>query len=618
MDQLPSPADSTRRAQAEIVRLGYGDLPAGLAATVVVSGGLAWIVARNHAADHAWIWLVVMLAVTAWRFGTVVWFRRVKRDHDQVVSGEKRFILGAVLSGAGWGYAGWVFYPIMAGEHELSLLVLVLAGMTAGATRSLGPVPAACWSFQVLTLLPLILRMLLGGSLVQTLMGGLAVLYLAFVVAMVRSYHRSLNNSLRLGFEYAGLVSELSDEISTRKKAEAELRTAMGRAEEASRAKSAFLATMSHEIRTPMNGVLGMLDLLKTAALTPAQREQVETAANSADSLLRILNDILDFSKIENGRLDFEHIAFRPARVAEETVTLMRPTAIAKGLQLSFNADEGAKSRVMGDPMRFRQVLLNLIGNAIKFSEHGEIAVQLRGTPLDPPPRLSLAVEVRDHGIGMNAEAQSRLFQPFMQADSSMSRRYGGSGLGLAISQKLVQRMGGSIAVESRPGEGSRFAFTAVLPMAKDRNTAVPFPASTAATQLLSGRVLVVEDDLVNQRVVGLMLQRLGLDYHIVADGQSALSIVESSEWDLVLMDLQLPGIDGMETTRRARLLLGDRSLPIVALTANARAEDRAACLMAGMDDFLAKPVRTEALRECLSRWLRPAGERPTPGEDTD
>jgi CheY-like chemotaxis protein len=367
-----------------------------------------------------------------------------------------------------------------------------------------------------------------------------------------------------------------------------------------------------------MNGVLGMLDLLKTAALTPGQREQVETAANSADSLLRILNDILDFSKIENGRLDFEHIAFRAARVAEETATLMRPAAIAKGLQLQFSADEGAKTRVMGDPMRFRQVLLNLIGNAIKFSERGNITVTLRGTTLDSPPRLSLAVEVRDQGIGMNAEAQGRLFQPFMQADSSMSRRYGGSGLGLAISQKLVQRMGGTIAVESRVGEGSRFTFTAVLPLAKDRNTAVPFPTSTAPAQLLNGRVLVVEDDLVNQRVVGLMLQRLGLEYHIVADGPSALSIVESSEWDLVLMDLQLPGIDGMETTRRARLLLGDRSLPIVALTANARAEDRAACLMAGMDDFLAKPVRTEALRETLSRWLRPAGERPQPGEETD
>ncbi len=608
MDPAPLPGDSTRRAQAEIVRLSFSDLPAGLMATVVVSSGLSWIVSRHPDTTHVWGWLDVMLAISAWRFGVVAWYRRAKHDLGQVEVGERRFLIGAVLAGLGWGYAAWVFYPILTGDHELSLLVLVLAGMTAGATRSLGPIPAACWSFQALTIVPLIARLMLGGTLVQTLMGVLAVLYLAFVIAMVRSYHRSLSNSLRLGFEYAGLVTELNEEIGTRKKAEVELRDAIARAEEASRAKSAFLATMSHEIRTPMNGVLGMLDLLKTAALTPAQREQVETAANSADSLLRILNDILDFSKIENGRLDFEHIPFRPARVANETIALMQPTAAAKSLPLKITADETANTRVMGDPMRFRQVLLNLVNNAIKFSERGEIAVELRGRLLESPPRLELTTTVADHGIGIGTELLGRLFKPFTQADSSMSRRYGGSGLGLAISQKLVQRMQGSITVDSRLGEGSRFTFTATLPLCKDRNTAVPFPTSTAPLQLLSGRVLVVEDDPVNQRVISLMLQRLGLEYHLVADGQSALSIIQSSEWDLVLMDLQLPGIDGLETTRRARLLLEDRSLPIVALTANARAEDRAACLMAGMDDFLAKPVRTEALRECLSRWLKAAG----------
>ncbi len=608
MDSPPTPAaDSVRRAQAEIVQLGYSDLPAGLAATAVVSTGLAWIVARHHAAGHAWVWLVIVLLLTVGRFGTALWYRRGPHDPGQVEKGERWFVIGALLGGLGWGYAGWVFYPLMTGEHELSLLVLVLAGMTAGATRSLGPIPAACWSFQVLTLLPLIFRLLLGGSLVQSLMGVLAVIYLAFLVTMVRSYHLNLSNSLRLGFESAGLVADLSDEIAIRKKAETELRAAIGRAEEANRAKSAFLATMSHEIRTPMNGVLGMLDLLKTSGLTPAQREQAETAATSADSLLRMLNDILDFSKIEQGRLDFESVPFRAARVSEETVQLMRPMAVAKSLQLNFTADEAAMTRIMGDPMRLRQVLLNLVGNAVKFSARGEITLQLSGRLLESPPRLQLTVEVRDQGIGIAADIQDRLFQPFMQADSSMSRRYGGSGLGLAISQKLVQRMGGLITVESHPGQGSRFAFTTTFPLCKERNTAVPFPMDAALMPHLTGRVLVVEDDPVNQRVVALMLQRLGLQHHIVADGHSALSIIESSEWDLVLMDVQLPGIDGMETTRRARLLLGDRSLPIIALTANARAEDRAACLMAGMDDFLPKPIRTETLRACLVRWLEPA-----------
>jgi signal transduction histidine kinase/CheY-like chemotaxis protein len=608
MDPVPSPADSTRRAQAEIVRLSFGDLPAGLMATIVVSSGLSWIVSRHPGTGHVWFWLAAVLAISAWRFSVILWYRKAKRDLAHVEIGERRFVIGAVLAGLGWGYAAWVFYPILTGDHELPLLVLVLAGMTAGATRSLGPIPVACWSFQTLTIVPLIGRLLLGGTLVQMLMGVLAVLYLAFVIAMVRSYHKSLSNSLRLGYEYAGLVTELNDEIVTRKKAEVELRDAIGRAEEASRAKSTFLATMSHEIRTPMNGVLGMLDLLKTASLTPVQREQVETAAHSADSLLRILNDILDFSKIENGRLDFEHIPFRPARVAGETIALMQPTAAAKSLQLKIITDEAANTRVMGDPMRFRQVLLNLVNNAIKFSDKGDITVQLRARTLDTPPRLELTTEVSDHGIGISSDLQAKLFKPFTQADSSMSRRFGGSGLGLAISQKLVQRMGGNITIDSRLGEGSRFTFTAILPLCKDRNTAVPFPTSGASQPLLSGRLLVVEDDPVNQRVISMMLQRLGLEHHLVPDGQSALSILDSGNWDLVLMDLQLPGMDGMETTRRMRLQLGDRSLPIVALTANARAEDRAACLMAGMDDFLAKPVRTEALRETLSRWLKRAG----------
>jgi len=621
MEPRPSTAgaDIAARVRSELLRLGYHDLPAGMVATLVVAAGLAWVVARGHGELHPWAWFGAMSALTILRLLNVRWFVGAPDTAETTARGEFRFILGALLTGLGWGYAAWMFYPLME-EAQRSLLVLVMAGITAGATRSLSPVLPACWFFQVLTLLPLILRFALGGDLVQPVMGVLATFYTAFLVTMARSFHRSLSDSLRLGFEYAVLVSELqlkkqqvedtnrglNEEISRRRQIEGELRTAKESAEAASRTKSEFLATMSHEIRTPMNGVLGMLDLLKTTPINAAQRELVETAASSADSLLRLLNDILDFSKFETGLLEFEIIPFRPASLAEEVITLLRPRAAAKGLQLACTANPAADARVLGDPTRLRQVLLNLIGNAIKFTAQGGVTLRLAGAP-GPGATVRLTVEVQDTGIGMDEATRTRLFEPFMQADSSMNRRFGGTGLGLAISQKLVERMGGRIEVRSDLHHGSTFRFTADFPLAPEQSTSAQL-ATAIIPQSFAGRILVVEDDRVNQRVISLMLERFGLECLVVGDGLTALTVLAQSHWDLVFMDCQLPGIDGFETTRRARTQLGGQPLPIIALTANARSEDRAACLAAGMDDFVPKPIRTDALRNVLARWLHPGG----------
>ncbi|MDI1248527.1 MAG: ATP-binding protein [Lacunisphaera sp.] len=622
MEPRPAAAGAltAARVRSELLRLGYNDLPAGMVATLVVAAGLAWVVARHQSVIHPWSWFGVMSLLTVLRLLNVRWFLGAPDTPGTMARGESRFTLGAALTGLGWGYAGWMFYPLM-NEAEHSVLVLVLAGITAGATRSLSPVLRACWFFQVLTLLPLTARFALGTETVQTVMGVLAAFYTAFMVAMARSYHRSLSDSLRLGFEHAVLAGELqlkqqligetnrglTAEIARRQRVETEMLAARDRAEAASRTKSEFLATMSHEIRTPMNGVLGMLDLLKTTPINAAQRELVETAANSADSLLRLLNDILDFAKIETGRLGFEHIPFRASDLAEDVASLLRPRASAKSLRLTFTANPAAGATILGDPTRVRQVLLNLVGNAIKFSERGEVAINLTGAP-GAGANLRLTMEVSDTGIGMDERTQAHLFQPFVQADSSMSRRFGGSGLGLAISQKLTERMGGRIEVQSTLGQGSTFRFSADFPLAPEQKLMAAQMATAIIPQNFTGRVLVVEDDKVNQRVITLMLERLGLQCLVVADGHTALEVIAQGHWDLVFMDCQLPDIDGYETTRRARAQLAGQALPIIALTANVRDEDRAACLAAGMDDFVSKPIRTEALRAILARWLHTAG----------
>jgi len=426
-----------------------------------------------------------------------------------------------------------------------------------------------------------------------------------------------------VGKDEIGQLAHHFDEMAaTVQSREAELKEALREAKIASQAKGEFLANMSHEVRTPLNGVLGMAELLGETELEAAQREMLETIESSGDKLLTIINSILDFSRLEADRVVLEQNDFKPGELLEELQEWLSELAGHKGIELLVSLDPGSPAWVRGDRERLSQVLLNLGGNAIKFSSSGTVVIRARELASDDT-HSRWEFEVSDTGIGLSSEAQERIFEAFEQADGSATRGFGGAGLGLAISKHLVQAMGGELHVESELGRGSRFFFeisfarpsTAAGCEGQDTQTATDSPATPVEDALetrirleaQSLRILVVEDNIINQKVVCSMLRRIGCTAEVAQDGAVALRMLEDSAYDAILMDCQMPVMDGYIATAHIRADPGTYGrCPIIGLTASTLEGDRERCLAAGMDEYMSKPLRLERLCETLNRELLP------------
>jgi signal transduction histidine kinase/ligand-binding sensor domain-containing protein/CheY-like chemotaxis protein/HPt (histidine-containing phosphotransfer) domain-containing protein len=527
----------------------------------------------------------------------------------------------------GWQEApsDWISDPVQryshlpAGSYRFRLWGRDAAGIVSGPVEVSFVIPLSPWRTGWAYLLYVVAAGLLIG-------GGVRWRIVALkrrtrrLEELVRERTESLALSEAESRERARRLAETVDELG---RSEKEARTAKEEADRANRFKSAFLANMSHEIRTPMNAVIGMTSILASSRLTSEQREYVGTIRSSGESLLALLNDILDFSKIEAGKLAIEASPFALRHCVEEAIDLLAPQAARKGLTIGCRIDPAVPPLIESDATRLRQILVNLLGNAVKFTSSGEVLVLVEASTPEPRERspgelVELRFAVRDTGIGISAGHLDRLFRPFSQADSSTSRVYGGTGLGLAISHRLAQGLGGRMWVESAPGKGATFWFTircrvsdASLPEGPHESEGA---GGTAGSGLPPLRILVAEDNVVNQKVMLLLLQRLGYAADVAADGEETLAALRRQRYDVILMDVQMPGMDGLEAARRIRDGWPAEERPrIIAVTANALREDREACLAAGMDDYLSKPVLPEDLRAALCRGAGAALPAPLP-----
>ena len=560
---------------------------------IALSGGLP-----QGAPGATWGGAMLLGVFGAMRFACGLRYRRDEANRRLWLSGYRLAVLALGLC---WGTL--CAYLVWSAPFAWSsyLVSLATAGLVAGGTISLNCDLALLRGYAFSMLLPGTAAWLVPGTPEGLVMGALGGLFLVFMLLLGRQSNGeywAARNATRLLEERA-----------------AQLEQARARAEAADHAKSRFLASMSHEIRTPLNGVFGMIELLKSGDDATTRASHLAVLEHSAHALLGIIDDILDLSKIEAGKLTLERSAFVPSQLAAEICQLFAENARAKGLRLAMSVAPGIDGATFaGDPLRVRQVLSNLVSNAIKFTTSGEVLLGIEALE-EGEHRVRLRFSVRDTGLGIPAQALQRIFEPFEQADNSITRQHGGTGLGLAICSRLVAMMDGEITVESRPRDGS--CFRVDLPFERAKRIETPSALDAPRRAAFAGlRVLVAEDNPVNRTIAEAYLDKLGCEAELVDGGLPAVEAVHRSHYDLVLMDCEMPDLDGFQATRRIRALemSGQREpVVIVALTAHALGEHRQLAREAGMDDFLSKPYTLEQLRGLLRTLAAPRRARPAP-----
>lgn len=572
-------------------------------AYVILSGALP--------AAQFLVWIVCGIGILVMRAALYLAFRTRSEWGSNALY---RFTLCYVgllfLSGALWGALMFFWSTEIAQTTQLQLFLFPIA-LAAGAVSGYGTVLKAYMAFILPCLLPVIFEFAISEDLTYRMTALPAVLYLLALIALCVKYQARLRDTISLRIKNEKLVEDLSLQNE-------ELVFARDAAEEANRSKSEFLARMSHEIRTPINGVLGMTQVLQGSSLDGPQRNMAQSIYTSGTSLLGLINDLLDVSKIEAGKLELDQIDFDLHDEINQITHMMSQSAKAKSVGLLVNLDEDVPQWVHGDPVRLRQIITNLLANAIKFTPDGQ--VELAGTLLarGRNDEYVLQIQVTDSGIGISESDVEKIFGAFNQADGSTTRKFGGTGLGLSIVRQLTTLMGGTVTVESEVDRGSVFTLTVGLGIAAQRQFATPVRSQSSVQEappkivvdeqgIQNGNLLLVEDNIINQQVALAMLDAADYQITLAEHGAEAVDAVKSDRFDLILMDCQMPVMDGYEATKKIRALETDTHTPIIAVTANAMDGDRERCLEAGMDDYLSKPFKVDDLEAMINRWVKQA-----------